>query len=254
MARLGPELPVRGTVRGARADSRGADWRGADWRGGFVGVMWAATEPASGLFLPSLARAGPPPEPRCSDAMHCPRRLGQCIASATTIWGLPSARPHSCAVHSARHQTEPWGRGDETVRRVWDEEVRQGDGQDGFAAQLASSLRVLRASRGLSQRGLAEATGVSKSVVARLEAGSLPPGVTRWLATVADLGLEVTLVPVRSEDGQGEPPPHRDAAGRRFPAHVVARQRSMPPTWWFVRNGGWGTRTPEPEWFWRRRT
>jgi transcriptional regulator with XRE-family HTH domain len=120
------------------------------------------------------------------------------------------------------------------------------------AEEVVLSLRVLRASRGLSQRGLAEATGVSKSAIARLEAGTLPSGVARWLQALATLGLEVTVVPRQYEDDLVAPPPHCDAAGRQFPAHVLARRQSMPPTWWFVRNGGWGTKEPEPEWFWHR--
>ena len=59
--------------------------------------------------------------------------------------------------------------------------------------------------------------------------------------------------PLRDEDDRVVPPPHRDAAGRQFPAHALAELRSMPPTWWFARNGGWGTTVPEPDWFWHRR-
>jgi transcriptional regulator with XRE-family HTH domain len=136
-----------------------------------------------------------------------------------------------------------------------DRAIEGGDGGAGekVMSEVALSLRVLRASRGLSQRGLAEATGVSKSAVARLEAGSLPPGVARWVRDLDALGLEVRVLPARSEDDLVVPPPHRDGAGRQLPAHVLARRQSMPPTWWFVRHGGWGTREAEPEWFWRRR-
>jgi len=122
-----------------------------------------------------------------------------------------------------------------------------------LAARVAASLRGLRASRGLSQRALAAVTGVSKSELGRLEAASLPPAVSRWCATLSALGLEVSVRPLRDEDDQVAPPPQRDAAGRQFPAHALAELRSMPPTWWFVRNGGWGTKTPEPDWFWHRR-
>jgi transcriptional regulator with XRE-family HTH domain len=125
--------------------------------------------------------------------------------------------------------------------------------RESMAMGVAESLRVLRASRGLSQRGLAEATGVSKSAIARLEAGTLPPSVVRWLQTISDLGLAFTVAPEQYRDDLVAPPPHRDAAGRQFPAHAVARWQSMPPTWWFVRNGGWGTKVAEPEWFWHRR-
>lgn len=100
------------------------------------------------------------------------------------------------------------------------------------AREVAQSLRVVRASRGLSQRGLADATGVSKSVIARWETNALPPGVAQWLRTMSELGMEVTVSPQRGEDDLVTPPPHRDAAGRQC---------------------GWGTRVPEPEWFWRRR-
>jgi transcriptional regulator with XRE-family HTH domain len=122
-----------------------------------------------------------------------------------------------------------------------------------LAAQVAASLRALRASRGLSQRALAASCGVSKSELARLEAGRPPPAVARWCATLSALGLEVGVRPLQEADARVVPPAHRDAAGRQFPAHVLAHRLSMPPTWWFVRNGGWGTRTPEPDWFWRRR-
>jgi transcriptional regulator with XRE-family HTH domain len=138
---------------------------------------------------------------------------------------------------------------------VGDGEV--GDGEVGVADLLAhhvgSALRALRASRSLSQRALAASAGVSKSELARLEAESPPPAVSRWCGTLAALGLRVTVQPLEKEDAWVVPPPHLDAAGRRFPAHGFAERRATPPTWWFVRNGGWGTKTPEPDWFWHRR-
>ena len=169
----------------------------------------------------------------------------------------PPGRPstgHLYAPLGGRAMWNPAGGGGDVGAEEGAPEWAEAGVPEWMSVEIAQSLRVLRASRGLSQRGLAEATGVSKSAIARLEAGTLPPGVARWLRTISDLGLVVTARPELYGADVVAPPPHRDAAGRHFPAHVVARWQSMPPTWWFVRNGGWGTKVAEPEWFWHRRS
>ena len=45
----------------------------------------------------------------------------------------------------------------------------------------------------------------------------------------------------------------RDAGGRHFPAHLDARSLTYPPSYWFVRNGGWLTSAPFPLWTYERR-
>jgi transcriptional regulator with XRE-family HTH domain len=91
-------------------------------------------------------------------------------------------------------------------------------------AEVGRALRTARRRRGLSQRELARKIGVSKSRLARLESDAGPQS------------LELC-----------------DASGRRFPAHLDAYRLAYPPTYWFVRNGGWTTSRAFPQWTFERR-
>ena len=123
---------------------------------------------------------------------------------------------------------------------------------DAVIADAAGCLRVLRASRDVSQRDLARSAGVSKSVLARIESQSAPEAVKGWLRNLDALGLCVPVALQRETDTLVRPPAQRDAAGRLFPAHAVAQRPLMAPSWWYVRHGGWLPSTEPPEWFWRR--
>lgn len=109
-----------------------------------------------------------------------------------------------------------------------------------LAAEISRQVRLARAQRVLSQRELALEAGVSKSLVARIEAADLPVAVHAWLAALPRLG--VTLV-VGAEPGGAEAagPPgaavteldaYRDLAGRRFPAHRRVEPFQLTTYWW----------------------
>ena len=95
-----------------------------------------------------------------------------------------------------------------------------------FPADVVELVRWARRRADLSQRQLADAAGVSRSVVARLEGGGSP----RWqhvLAVLAACGVHVALVDDVGKGVRVEPADvhrGRDAAGRRYPAHLDPRE------------------------------
>jgi transcriptional regulator with XRE-family HTH domain len=99
------------------------------------------------------------------------------------------------------------------------------------ALDLPGTLRRIRRTADLSQRELARACGVSASVVAKAETGErdLPVQLLGRLLAVAELRLAVvdasgsTVAPM-------QPGTVRDAAGRRFPAHLDTRHGDE--DWW----------------------
>ena len=109
-----------------------------------------------------------------------------------------------------------------------------------LAAAISRQVRLTRARRVLSQRELALEAGVSKSLVARIEAAELPVAVHRWLAALPELG--VTLVVGAGPDGGESAEPlgaavteldaYRDLAGRRFPAHRRVEPFRLTTYWW----------------------
>jgi transcriptional regulator with XRE-family HTH domain len=110
---------------------------------------------------------------------------------------------------------------------------------------LSGALRRIRRQADLSQRELAQACGVSQSVVARAESGhrDFPAGA---LARAAELsGLHLVLV---DADGAEVAPMRgdavRDMGNRRFPAHLDTRYSEE--DWWhgphrFAREQPWYT-------------
>jgi transcriptional regulator with XRE-family HTH domain len=108
---------------------------------------------------------------------------------------------------------------------------RRREGGQVDAARLAGAVRRIRRSADLSQRELAEACGISQSVVARVEGGrrDLPVAVLGRMAAVA--GMRLALL-----DGDGvEVRPMsddavRDMGDRRFPAHLDTRYSEE--DWW----------------------
>ncbi len=126
---------------------------------------------------------------------------------------------------------------------------------DDLAADLAWALRLGRHRERLSQRATAELTGVSKSLVSRVELGELPAGVRDVERLMSRLGfaLQVSDVSVPEEWPGWSPFPsdQRDVAGRRFPAHSQTYPRQIPHTWWFVRHVT-APLSEWPVWTWRR--
>ncbi|MEH0982004.1 GNAT family N-acetyltransferase [Micromonospora sp. CPCC 205556] len=130
---------------------------------------------------------------------------------------------------------------------------------------LAATLRALRRAADLSQRELAERSGVPQATLARIESGAREPrfGTVerlvravggRIVISVAPPGVGLVAVPPVSgpldeDDGTGSGEaeatcslpavPHdelRDRAGRRYPAHLdvwpVREPRDWPGAWW----------------------
>lgn len=126
-------------------------------------------------------------------------------------------------------------------------------------AEVGRALRTARRRRGLSQRELARRIGVSKSRLARLESDAGPQSLEMVSQVLMASGFRLEVI-----DTSGTPPQESDAAaaallelcdasGRRFPAHLNAYRLAYPPTYWFVRNGGWTTSEAFPQWTFERR-
>jgi len=96
---------------------------------------------------------------------------------------------------------------------------------------LSGALRRIRRTADLSQRELAEACGVSASVVARAEARrrDLPVAVLQRAATLA--GLRLALLDGTGQEVAGmADQTARDGGGRHFPAHLDTRHGDV--AWW----------------------
>ncbi len=75
-------------------------------------------------------------------------------------------------------------------RRATDPEFRAEWDRTAFAREVAITVLKYRTDRNLSQRGLADAAGLTQPVIARLEVGEHPPS----LATLAKLSRATGLV------------------------------------------------------------
>ncbi|MEW2426699.1 GNAT family N-acetyltransferase [Micromonospora sp. NPDC047644] len=114
------------------------------------------------------------------------------------------------------------------------------DGSSG--ADLGPALRALRRRADLSQRQLAERSGVPQPTLARIESGrALNPRfrTVERLVRAAGGRLAVGVPPAVSGVAEPTPVPHddmRDEAGRRYPAHLdvwpVHEPRDWPGAWW----------------------
>jgi transcriptional regulator with XRE-family HTH domain len=113
------------------------------------------------------------------------------------------------------------------------------DGIDA-AANLGRALRALRRRADLSQRQLAERSGVPQPTLARIESGrALDPRFRTVERLVRAAGGEVALGIPGAELVEPASVPHddmRDEAGRRYPAHLdvwpVHEPRDWPGAWW----------------------
>src|SRR3954451_20612963 len=105
--------------------------------------------------------------------------------------------------------------------------------QDGRVALLdvAGAVRRIRRRADFSQRQLAQAAGISQSLVARVEAGKqdIAVGLLERLAALA--GLRLGLIDEAGNEVAGMADGAvRDQSGRRFPAHLDTRYGDV--DWW----------------------
>ena len=115
------------------------------------------------------------------------------------------------------------------------------------ALDLGAALRALRRRADLSQRELARRARVPQSTVARIESDRpSEPHFGTVVALVRAAGGDVQIVDAPRRGGQPEPADDepRDAAGRRYPAHLDLRKVLTPDDWW----GAWWASTTGP-WF-----
>lgn len=106
----------------------------------------------------------------------------------------------------------------------------------GLLAAVAALCRRIRATRALSQRELAQACGVSKGFVGRVESQEVTAATRAWLDGLAALGLHLhVVVTCRAERAELADDPAwglHDAGDRRLPAHREVR-RERPYRWWY---------------------
>ena len=143
----------------------------------------------------------------------------------------------------------------------------QGLGMDEIADPAATllvthvgrALRKARRRRRLSQREFARQVGISKSRLARLESNAGPQSLETASQVLIASGFRLEVVDMSGAQTQSSDVlpatlvELRDAGGRHFPAHLDACPLEYPPLYWFVRNGGWLTRAPFPQWTYQRR-
>ena len=103
--------------------------------------------------------------------------------------------------------------------------------------RLGNAEELLRAARragDVSQRELAAQSGVTKSVIARIETGDVDPSFGTILLLLAGARCELLVL-----DPYGIPlspawTEHlRDQGGRRWPAHLDVRRVDTARDWWF---------------------
>jgi transcriptional regulator with XRE-family HTH domain len=98
---------------------------------------------------------------------------------------------------------------------------RPGMTEEEFLADVGRRVRVLRAARDLSQRQLADAAGIHRTVVGRVERGRLNFGVDTLRRLAAALGTDTyALIPRLSPHGSTERPV-TDALGPWLPDDLV---------------------------------
>jgi transcriptional regulator with XRE-family HTH domain len=117
-------------------------------------------------------------------------------------------------------------------------------------------IRAARRSRILSQRELAEFTGVPLSTIARAESGAHTPRLTTFADLMESLGYDLLLVDWRGRvlEVDEDRERMREPSGRRFPAHLRAgRTPAFPDGWWGYYSVAWDTKDAPAYTYWRRR-
>lgn len=101
-------------------------------------------------------------------------------------------------------------------------------------ADVPGLVRRIRRTADLSQRDLADRLAVSQSTVAQWESGQQAPGLSAFLTLVGLVGGAVQVVDESGEPLEPmRPDGVRDAADRRYPAHLDPEpiDRSQPERW-----------------------
>ena len=108
------------------------------------------------------------------------------------------------------------------------------DGDDFRPPDLGMLLRALRRAADLSQRQLADRSGVPLSTISRLEAGTRKDALFGTVARLARAAGARVLV-ADADDNPVPAIPHEnlcDGAGRHYPAHVDVRRVVTDADWW----------------------
>jgi transcriptional regulator with XRE-family HTH domain len=92
---------------------------------------------------------------------------------------------------------------------------------DDLSTRLAANLKQLREGRGLSQKALAEQSGVPRPTIAHLEAGQANPTLSVALRVARALGIRL------DELVEPEPSPIKVLSLRNLPAHRLPRLRRI---------------------------
>ena len=66
--------------------------------------------------------------------------------------------------------------------------------------QTGANIRRARVAAGLTQRALAERSGVDQAAIARIELGAVQPRVDTWIRLLEACGWEVHTEPIRRPD------------------------------------------------------
>jgi hypothetical protein len=138
----------------------------------------------------------------------------------------------------------------------------------GVEDAIVVAVRAGRGRKGMSQRAFADAQGIGHWVVEALEKrpGRVKLGVVLQVLTEVGFGLALVRVAdasahgakaeeaeiVRPEDWSDAELIARDAAGRRLPAHRVARRTGPPASWVRRDDPRWARLTPL--WTWSERS
>lgn len=122
--------------------------------------------------------------------------------------------------------------------------------------QVGLALRAYRREQRLSQRGLAERTGVPQATIARIERSASSSPLATVLSLLSGTGYSLAVVdvdgwPVTAWDTTDLLA--RDRSGRRFPAnrqvHRLRVRAGDGPRWWLLHEFlGTGACGPQPEW------
>ncbi|MDP9220860.1 MAG: helix-turn-helix domain-containing protein [Actinomycetota bacterium] len=154
----------------------------------------------------------------------------------------PAVNP---AINLARHSTV-----DPVADLAVDPEVVKQLTRD-LTCGISATIRAGRAELRVSQRELADLTGLSQSVIARLEAGTSDPRLSCLVAVLTTVGARLSL-PDRATPTRMAGVYARDEAGRRLPAHLGPYRLREPHSWWSgitdIRRWPF-----EPKWSYRRR-
>ena len=114
-------------------------------------------------------------------------------------------------------------------------------GVDVVVPDVSGLVRAVRRRADLSQRELAERTGLARSTIGRIESRSLTPALETVVAILAVGGLRLVAVDAdnRRVPPMEDPPGDdlRDGAGRRYPSHLDTILDPLPGEWWGDRFG-----------------